>query len=274
MTTSQFATCGGLVLVGFVLLQLDWGIARKLSLVAFCAASALGVYFLTHIGWLGCASALAWIFIPLVELLIVVRRLRVPRSRQLESAAAPRAGYNQLHELTGEVEALGFRVADECRLRQIDNDQFYRLFVHDTEPVHASIAYIANANFGFHFIGFTSLDKSGQLWITWDYPFTYGLKVPPGVIVFRNLRVESAAELYDSHREFLALNGVDKNLAAVDCAPETARARLEKSLQTQLDYNLKQGILAPEKNSSDNLRYSWTGTLYVVLQVVRDLIAL
>jgi len=274
MTTTQFLICGALVLAGFFLLQRESGLARKLSLLCFCTASAVGVYFLTHFWWLGLLAAAAWILIPLVELVIVVRRLRVPRSRQLESAAAPRQDYDELMIISTEVEALGFKQADECRLRQPENEQFYRLFVHEKEPVHASIAYVADKHFGFHFIGFTSLDNTGRLWVTWDYPLTYGLKVPPGVLVFRNLDADNAVELYLSHQEFLELNGVDKNLTAIDRAPEAARARLEKSLQTQLDYNIKEGVLEPEENSPDNLRYSWPGTFYVATQVLRDLVIL
>ncbi len=274
MSHLEFFICGGMALVGFYLLQLNSSLARKVGLLSFCISSSLGIYFLTRNYWLGVVTAIAWFLLPISELFLIVRKLRVPQFRTLISASAPREDIETLQKLTEDLVNLGFRQVDECRLDESESEQFYRLFINEKEPIHASISYVSDHQVGFHFVGFSSRDQANRLWVTWDYPLTYGLKVPPGIALFRNLYSDDAADLYASHLEFLKINGALDQLVMTDSSPQAVRARLQETLQTQLDYNIREGILATEKDSDHHFRYSWRGTIYVTAQVLRDLVKL
>lgn len=255
-------------------MQWDHPWIRKLGLLFFWSASGTGIAFVTGHWWMGVAAMVIWILFPISEIIFVLRRLQVPRMRVLKEALPPIDEFPGLRDLSTEMESLGFIKVDECDLTPSVHEQYYRLFAHPTEPIHASIGFISHDGIGFHFIEFSSEEKSGRLWVTWDYPLTYGLKTPPQVALHRALHCQTLADLYHEHLAFLEINGVQKaDLVQVTDAAGV-RARLEKTLEQQLEYNVKLGILAPEPTSDRIFRYSWRGTFYVTFQVIRDLVRL
>lgn len=274
MNLIQLLICGAIIMAGYALLQWPSGTLRKAGILFFCAASGLGVYFISGQWWLGLCVLAGWILFPISELIYVLRKLRVPRVRVLEEVNRPPQHFEDLSGLTHDLAQLGFRQVDDCEWYSVMHTQFYRLFVHDTEPYHAALSYIYNDQFGFHFVSYSSQDADGRIWVTWDYPLTYGLKMPPEVALFRALDCETASELLDQHKEFLAINEVDKRLVGTTVTAESARERLDQTLRKQLEYNITEGILAPEHISKENFRYSWRGTMYVTSQVLRDLVRL
>jgi hypothetical protein len=51
------------------------------------------------------------------------------------------------------------------------------------------------------------------------------------------------------------------------------RARLEQTLNQQIEYNISRGYLAPVAGpDTESFSYSWRGTLYVAGQILRDLL--
>jgi hypothetical protein len=216
----------------------------------------------------------AWILFPLWEMVFVLRQLRVPRHRELADARAPRDEFEELSELTHSMTDTGFEQLDECRLRPTEHEQYYRIFIHKDGLVQATIGYIAQGPIGFHFLAFTSQTKDGRRWVTWDYPLTYGLVMPPETAVYRALHCQDVADLYQAHLDFLAANDLPGDLLlAVEPTRDAARARLEENLNQQIEYNISRGYLAPvTKRDNENFCYSWRGTLYVAGQVLRDLI--
>lgn len=272
MTLVQLLICGGIILAGYGLLQWPSGLMRKAGILFFCAASALGVYFLTGQWKIGLVVLLGWILFPVSELVYILRKLRVPRERVLEVVPRAPEQFEDLHGLSHDMAQLGFRPVEDCEWYSSMHTQFYRLFVHESEPYHAGLSYIYNEQFGFHFISFSSQDQSGRVWLTWDYPLTYGLKMPPDVALFRALDCETIEELFEQHKEFLAINGVEKQLVTTPVTADAARARLDLALRKQLEYNLQKGILSASRRSQESFRYSWRGTLYVTGQVLRDLV--
>ncbi|PAW78237.1 MAG: hypothetical protein B9S32_08585 [Verrucomicrobia bacterium Tous-C9LFEB] len=274
MTLVQLLICGGIILAGYALMQWPSGLLRKTGVLFFCGASALGVYYLSGQWWLGFIVLVGWVLFPVSELIYILRKLRVPRDRILEVVPRAPEQFEELHGLTHDLAQLGFRPVEDCEWYSPMHTQFYRLFVHESEPYHAGLSYIYNEQFGFHFVSFSSQDKSGCVWLTWDYPLTYGLKMPPDVALFRALDCETASDLLEQHKEFLAINNVEGGLVPTPVSAEAARARLDLALRKQLDYNLHEGILSPERISQESFRYSWRGTLYVTSQVLRDLVRL
>ncbi len=111
--------------------------------------------------------------------------------------------------------------------------------------------------------------------MTWDYPLTYGLVMPPTIAVYRALHCQDVSELYQAHLAFMEINDVriPDDLVAGERTREAARARLEETLNQQIEYNISRGYLSPvTEQDAENFCYSWRGTLYVAGQVLRDLL--
>jgi hypothetical protein len=263
-----------LLLMGLSLLQLEEINYRKIGMLLIWLATGLATHALTGSLLLAIAMLAAWAFFPLWEVAFVLRQLRVPRHRELTDARAPRDEFEELSEITRALTEAGFEQLDECRLQPADHEQYYRIFVRPDGLTQASIGYIAQGPIGFHFVAFTSNSKDGRRWVTWDYPLTYGLIMPPNTAVFRALHTQNATELYQAHRDFLEINEIHTaDLVASESTREAVRSRLEETLNQQIEYNISRGYLAPVADpDQDSFRYSWRGTLYVAGQVIRDLL--
>src|SRR5271170_2895071 len=274
MDLPQLLGCFVLLLAGLSLLELDSITYRKIGMAFIWLASGLCAYFLSGSILLAVAMLAAWIFFPLWEMVFVLRQLRVPRHRELADARAPRDEFEELGEMSQALVEAGFELLDECKLRPAEHEQYYRIFVRADGLTQATIGYIAQGPIGFHFVAFTSNGKDGRRWVTWDYPLTYGLVMPPNTAVFRALHCQDVAELYQAHLDFLEVNDVrPDDLAAGEKTREAARARLEETLNQQIEYNISRGYLAPVKGpDEESFAYSWRGTLYVAGQVLRDLL--
>jgi hypothetical protein len=274
MDYRELIGCMALILGGLTLLQLQSIGFRKVGLGFLWLASGLGVYAVFGSIFWACAVLMLWVLFPLWEMVFVLRQLRVPRYRELADARAPRDEFEELSELTGAMLDAGFEQLDECRLRPAEHEQYYRIFIRQDGLVQATIGYIAQGPIGFHFIAFTSQSKDGRRWVTWDYPLTYGLVMPPETAVYRALHCQDVPDLYQAHLDFLAANDIpEETLLAVEPTRDAARARLEENLNQQIEYNISRGYLSPvTKRDNENFCYSWRGTLYVAGQVLRDLL--
>ena len=275
MDYRELIGCVALLLGGLTLFQFDSVASRKVGLGLVWLASGLGVHAISGSLLLACAMLTAWILFPLWEMVFVLRQLRVPRHRELADARAPRDEFEELSELSSDMVDTGFELLDECRLRPAEHEQYYRIFIRQDGLVQSTIGYIAQGPIGFHFVAFTSQSKDGRRWVTWDYPLTYGLVMPPETAVYRALHCQSVPDLYQAHLDFLAANEIpDDYVVAVEPTRDAARARLEENLNQQIEYNISRGYLSPvtkRDNENENFCYSWRGTLYVAGQVLRDL---
>jgi hypothetical protein len=274
MDPQQLSGCAALVMAGLCLMHTRRAVWRKLGMALVWLASAAGAYFLTSSILIAVTMLLGGIFLPIWEMVFVLRQLRVPRHRTLADAQAPRDASDELEEVSRELRMAGFESLDECRLSPSDHEQYYRIFDRGDGRVQATLGYIAQGAVGFHFLAFSSQGLDNRRWVTWDYPLTYGLSMPPSFALYRVLNSESAAELYQSHLDFLAVNDVkEADLVTGEKTPQAARARLEQALNLQIEHNISRGFLEPTANSgNENFSYSWRGTLYVAGQILRDLI--
>ena len=273
MDLPKLLGCIALLSAGLYLLQFETITSRKIGMGFIWLASGLAAYFVSGSVLLACAMLAAWIFFPLWEMVFVLRQLRVPRHRELADARAPRDEFEDLAEITQALIDAGFENMDECRLRPAEHEQYYRIFVREDGKTQATIGYIAQGPIGFHFVAFTSNGKDGRRWVTWDYPLIYGLVMPPNTAVFRALHCQDVAELYQAHLDFLEINDVRQDdLVVSERTPQAARARLEETLNQQIEYNISRGYLSPAAGpDEENFCYSWRGTFYVAGQVLRDL---
>jgi hypothetical protein len=274
MDLPQLLGCFVLLAAGLSLLQFDAIAYRKIGMGLIWLASGFAAYFVSGSIPIAVIMLAAWIFFPLWEMVFVLRQLRVPRHRELADARAPRDEFEELSDVTQALVEAGFEQLDECKLRPAEHEQYYRIFIRPDGLTQATVGYIAQGPIGFHFVAFTSNGKDGRRWVTWDYPLTYGLVMPPETAVYRALHCQSVPDLYQAHLDFLAANDIPEDtLVAAEPTRDAARARLEENLNQQIEYNISRGYLAPAtKRDNDNFCYSWRGTLYVAGQVIRDML--
>jgi hypothetical protein len=274
MDLRELLGCIVVMLTGLCLLHLNWIGFRKMGMVLIWLASGLAAYFITGSATMACLMLLAWVCFPLWEMVFVLRQLRVPRHRVLADARPPREDFDDLTELSDSLVELGFAQIDQCKLTPAQHDQFYRIFLRPDGLTQAVVGYVAQGAIGFHFVALTSVSRDGRRWVTWDYPLTYGLVMPPDMAVYRALHCETVAELHQAHLDFLEINGIKpEEIVPVEQTPEAARGRLEQTLNQQIEYNITHGYLTPATSAGpENFCYSWRGTLYVAGRVLRDLL--
>ena len=241
---------------------------------------ALGILCTSFlIGWLlsgyiavGIFCASSWLLLPWLEILTRVRRLTLPLEKNLRHKTPPNAeAFPALTEITEEVEGEKFEHVDDVGWDWEDYAQFFRLSYKPAERMQSAICLIDQHSVAFYYLSLSSRAKNGTTWTTWNYPFSYSLKLAPEWRVNRLRGDLSFLEMYESHRDFLRLNGVIvEDLEELD--PERIQDEIQRDLRAQITHNIAAGVL--KQSASGEIRYSWRGLFFIWLQFLRDLVRL
>jgi len=268
----QFLQILGVILLSVALKSCWHPALRKLGSLMVLLASFLIGYHLTAHWETGLFCALSWFFLPWLELLTRVRRMRLSLDHPLTRRFPPsRDHFPMLPELSAELEDAGFdRVAD-TGWEWEGQSQFIRLFGKPDEAVRAAITLVEQDDFLFFYVSFTSRGTDGTLWTTWNYPFSDSMKLPPVVRLNRVRGEETVAGLLERHRQFLQREAVSREqLSPVD--PETLETETERELNAQIAHNVRIGVFLPADEGK--VRYSWRGLLFIWCQFLRDFVRL
>lgn len=233
----------------------------------------VGTSFLA--GWLiagslavGGAFAATWFLLPWVEILTRARTLRVPFDRTLEPVNPPAASeFPELHELTQECEELGFSEADDVAWSHGETRHFFRLLTNSDLRTHAAICLVEQSGLFFPYVMLVSRTRDGRVLMTWNYAFSYGLRLPPNLVVSRVPAGTSISEMVRSHSGLQGVVTVDDLLPAL---PDKARQDMQDDLREQLEHNLSCGLLL--RDGPDLIRYSGRGMFFLWLQFLRDFV--
>ncbi|MFZ4599729.1 MAG: hypothetical protein ACOYNN_13875, partial [Terrimicrobiaceae bacterium] len=114
-----------------------------------------------------------------------------------------------------------------------------------------------------------SRTKDGRVFMTWNYPFAYGLRIPPNIVLNRVAGEGSFGDLAAEHTEFLSRSGVDF-VDLREPSSETARVEIQTELRQQLDHNIACGLL--KRDGADMIRYSVRGMFFLWFQFLRDFV--
>ena len=242
---------------------------RRLGVLCVGATTFAAGYLLSRNVWVGAACAAAWLFLPWVEILLRVRKLRLPLRKQLRQSAPPaRDMFPELSALSDDIEAAGFEHVADLGWDMDGYRQFLRLFANPAKLEEAAITYVEQNQLGFHFASVTSRAAGGDVFTTWNCPVPSSLKTPPSVHLHRTAPGAPFKALADAHGEFLALRGLGTaDLQPVD--PDKVRAAVERDMETQMQHNITEGLLEPADEGHG--RYSWRGMLYLWWQFVRNI---
>ena len=245
---------------------------QKLGALGIMATSFLIGFLLTGMWAVGIFCASTWLMLPWLEILTRIRRLTLPLEKNLRHKNPPNHDlFPALDELTDEVTGEGFTLVDDAGWDWQDYQQFFRLFYKEVERTQAAICLIDQQDIAFYYLSLSSRAKDGKIWTTWNYPFSYSLKLVPNWRVNRVRGDQSFLQLYESHRDFLRRNGVIiPDLEPLN--PDAIQEEIQRDLRSQVAHNLAVGVL--KQDPSGAVRYSWRGMLFIWLQFLRDFVRL
>jgi MFS family permease len=176
----------GVAVLSFGLRTFHNSYAQKAGALGILAATFLGFYFATNNWVWGLVAAVAWLFLPWLEILTRIRALRLPKEKQLRPKSPPSSDtFPALSEITREIEDEGFVYVSDAGWDWEDYRQFFRLFYREEDRAQAAVCLNEQRDFSFYYLRISSRTKDGTVWTTWNYPLSYGLKLSPAFRINR-----------------------------------------------------------------------------------------
>mgnify|MGYP005841772641 CR=1 FL=1 len=260
----------GVIVLAFALRSFHHPSLFRLGSLTLVAASFLAGWLLGGSLAMGFFLALVWLLLPWIEILTRLRNLRIPAERKLEPWQAPnRDDFPTLSEISSEIESCGFTQKEDVGWQDEGNRQFYRLFSDERSTSHACICLAEQGDISFFYLSITSRVTNGRAYMTWNYPFPYGLKFSPSLVLNRFSGNRPFQDMLAAHTRFLRSHGVaDGGLAPLD-APALIEA-MQKDLRNQIRHNIDTGII--RKDSENLIRYTARGLFFLWCQFLRDLV--
>lgn len=264
----------GVIVLAVGLRTFSHPILRKSGAVAVLLATYLAAYFVSDSHVAGIAGVLMWFLLPWVELLTRIRKLRLPLRKSLHHQSPPNSQrFPHLGAFTDEIEELGFDYVEDAGWEWDDLNQFFRLFYHPGERAQAAICLNEQQGLGFVFVSLTSRTADGRIYRTWNFPFSYTLKVAPEIRINRVANADSFEQLLEEHRDFLQRMGLTAEDLMVE-NPEAIPELMEVETQLQIRHNLDRGVITHDRSDPEKVRYSWRGLFFLYGQLVKDMVKL
>ena len=269
MLASILLICGVAVL-GMAFRSFKNGLAQRLSVLCILAASFLLGYLPTRSWLLGLLVASIWLLLPWLEILTRIRAARLPVDRIVRPRTPPsQERFPNLDHLTQEVEAEAFEVIEDVGCDWDTQRQFLRLFHRASDQTQAAVCLVDQDDIAFYYISLVTRARDGQVFTTWNYPFSYSLKFGPENHVLRVRAEASFSSICQAHRNFLSRNSIRPD--EVPCLdPSQIQNLLQNDLRSQISHNVAAGLLAPA--TEGKVRYTWRGLFYIWLRFLWDLI--
>jgi hypothetical protein len=262
----------GVAVLSVALRSFQTSFAQKAGAAGILISTFLAVYFVSGSWVAGLGAALAWLFLPWLEILTRIRALRLPKEKALRPKSPPSAEvFPTLEEITTEIQNEGFSHINDAGWDWEDYRQFFRLFYKEEDRAQATICLNEQNDLSFYYLRISSRAKDGIIWTTWNYPLSYGLKLTPQFKINRQRPDQSFWQLYQSHKQFLRQNQVQTSV--IDPMDEDRiQLEVENDLRDQIAHNIKKGVL---KSTPDGeVKYSWRGMVYLWCQFLLDLVRL
>lgn len=265
-----------LIVTGLIVLALGLRTARttclrKLGALTFLGASFCLFYFLTDSLWAGLLGVLLWLFLPWIELLTRIRRMRLPVENRLTHRRLPNPSFfPNATEAAAAMEEAGFEHVSDCGWEWDGMHQFFRLFWHPEERAVAAVCLCEQSDVAFAFISITSYDRDGRIWRTTNFPFAPTLRYPPGV---RWNHVPCSRNCFHhilrDHQSYLHRAKVPADRLLIP-DPEKIIESIEEEMRRQLQHNQSTGII--RFTGDGHFQYSSRGLLFLWGQFIKDMV--
>jgi hypothetical protein len=261
----------GLVVLALALRSARTGLLRKLGALTFLSASFFLLYFLTGRWWGGMAGAALWFFLPWVELIARIRRMRLPLDNRLRHREIPNPSFfpNAVEAAAG-MEETGFEHAVDCGWEWAGMQQFFQLFWHPEERAVSAVCLCEQGEVAFAYITITSYEAGGRIWRTTNFPFAPTLQCPPNVS-WNHVPCERSCfhQILKDHRKFLKRVKVSADRLRMP-DPEEIEHEIEQEMRSQVDHNLAVGFI--KLTGDGNFQYSKRGLFFLWGQFVKDMV--
>lgn len=263
----EVGVCVGLLLMAFALFSSPFAWMRRMGAIVLIGTSGLALWFWTGKWWAAIFGMGIWFILPIGQAVWVSRRMHFSQKRKLESGYLTDEEFPEMVTLTTDLRKLDFKWEGDYWLKPSTMDQGYRLFKHEKDDAFAAIAVIRFGGVALIYLAFVTPAKNGEIWLTWDYPLAYGLKMPPHFMIHRYIDVSSTQQLYEQHQEFLKLNEVEAKVKENQSAVEL----FDEFFAALISYNLEQGVLGASAKHKGEIAYTWRGTAFISMQVLREI---
>lgn len=263
----------GLFVLAVALRTSRQAMIRKLGALAFLVASFVLVYFPTRSVFAGLAGVSLWFFLPWIELLTRIRRMKLPVNNRLMNEPLPDpAFFPNANEATAAMEEAGFEHVTDCGWEWSGMHQFFRLFWHPEERAVAAVCLCEQSDVAFAFVSVTSENCDGRVWRTTNFPFAPTLKNPAGIrLNYVPCEKNCFHQILEDHRNYLSAAAVySDDLRMPD--PDMLVEAMETEMREQIDHNLKAGVI--RLTDDGHFCYSFRGLLFLWGQFIKDMIKL
>lgn len=265
-----------LIVIGLVVLAVALRTARgtglrKLGAITFLAASFCLFYFPTRSLFAGFSGAFLWFFLPWIELLTRIRRMRLPIENRLTHCPIPNPSFfPNATEAAAAMEEAGFEHVSDCGWEWDGMRQYFRLFWHPEERAVAAVCLCEQSDVAFAFISITSHDAVGRIWRTTNFPFAPTLRCPPDmswnhVPCGRNC----FHQILRNHRDYLTSLKIPASQLRIP-DPEEIEKSIESEMRKQVEHNLAAGII--RLTGDGHFQYSKRGLIFLWGQFIKDMV--
>ncbi|MGA0845166.1 MAG: hypothetical protein ACO3RV_01380 [Luteolibacter sp.] len=265
-----------LIVIGLFLLALGLrsgrnSMPRKFGALALLASSFALFYFLTGSLCAGFFGVLVWLFLPWIELLTRIRRMRLPLENRLTHRKPPNPSFfPNAPEAAAAMEEAGFEPVTESGWEWDGMHQFFHMYWHPEERAVAAICLCEQSDVAFAFITITSYGQNGKIWRTTNFPFAPTLRIAPG-IKWNHVPCSRNCfhQILDDHRNYL--KRVAKPVEHILIPdPEKLVDQIEEEMKLQLDYNQQSRII--RYTSDGYFQYSTRGLIFLWGQFIKDMV--
>ena len=242
----------------------------RIGSLGVVATSFLAGWLLGQSVVMGLVLAASWLFLPWLEILTRVRRLRLPIERALSPTTPPSRGtFPNFAAVTSEIEDEGFEYLQDVGWEHDGHRHFYRVFHNSARSMQACISLSEQDDLAFFYLSVTSRTGEGRVYTTWNYPFSYGLKLEPHLTIQRFSGHGPFSKMLAAHSAFLESEKVNRAQLTLQ-NPEALVENMEHDMRAQITHNLNIGLL--QRDGEKMIRYTVRGMFYLWFQFLRDFV--
>jgi hypothetical protein len=263
----------GLVILAVAMRSCRATAMRKLGAAAFLLATYALVFFLTGSPWWAILGIVAWFFLPWIELLTRIQRMRLPVDNRLRHREIPNESFfPNACEAIAAIEEAEFDHVDDCGWEWAGMQQFFRLYWHPEEQAVAAVCLCEQTEVAFAFLSITTTDQHGRIWRTTNFPFSPTLRCMPG-IRWNHVPCERNCfhQILADHHAFLRKHKIDPAHVRMP-DPDLIEANIEEEMRSQIQFNLDLGIIVHAEDGT--FRYSLRGLIFLWGQFIKDMVRL
>lgn len=263
----------GLVMMALALRSTRHKVPRKLGAFVFLGASFSAAWFISgYCWWWGLAGVAIWFFLPWIELLTRIRRMRLPLENRLQHESPPSSSLiPNATEAAAAMEEDGFEHISDCAWQWDGMKQFFRLYWNPEERAVATVCLCEQSDVAFAFLSISSTTCDGRLLRTTNFPFAPTLRCPPDVS-WNHMPCSCNCfhKILGEHNAYLARTGIPHDALRIP-DPEKIEELIEDEMTRMVRHNLDTRIIRLTTDGG-HFRYSARGMFFLWGQFVKDMI--